>query len=524
MKTKNKNWEYISAPTPPISADKALLHLNESDNIAIATRDIKAKEKLKDVIALAAIPKGHKVATQNINQGEIVRKYSQIIGYAKCKIKKGEHVHVHNLGFQQSNPDYRICKEKTVTKKVPISAQKTFLGYKRKNGQVGTRNYVAIISSVNCSATASRKIADHFTKSYLKKHYPNIDDVVAFIHGSGCGMATDGEGIENLHRVMYGYASHPNVVGVLMLGLGCEVNQLDDFAKKQNLARGPLTKTFNIQAVGGTAKTVELGTATVKRILEKVKKQKRQKISVSELTVALQCGGSDAFSGITANPALGHAVDLLVEQGGTAIIAETPEVYGAEHLLTQRAKSKTVANNLINRIKWWENYCEKNNGSMDNNPTPGNKQGGLTTILEKSLGAVAKGGTTNFNEFLKYAQKVSERGFTMMDSPGFDPVAVTGQIASGSNIVAFTTGRGSAFGSKPAPTLKICTNSDTYRRMSDDMDINAGKVITEGKTVQEVGEEIFNAFIKLASGTPSKSEKQNLGDNEFIPWNIGATM
>ena len=520
---QDKIWEQVGEPTKTLSADQALIYLNSADSVAVAARDLVAGEQLGDVVARDEIPKGHKIAIKDIAVGEVVRKYAQSIGFASQTIGVGEHIHNHNLIFGTTDLDYKVGSDAKTVEFIDEDQRTTFMGYRRNDGKVGTRNYIGVISSVNCSATACRRIAAYFTPDRLAS-YANIDGVAAFIHGTGCGMASEGEGMSNLQRVMHGYAVHPNVAGALVLGLGCEANQIETLLEAEGMERSPLLKTMNIQSAGGLNQAVKMGIKAIEAMLPQANEWRRESCPASELMLALQCGGSDAWSGITANPALGHAADLLVAQGGTAVIAETPEVYGAEHLLTCRASSADVAADLLDRIKWWEGYTERNGGSMDNNPSPGNKLGGLTTILEKSLGAVAKGGTTNLNGFYGYGVPVTARGFVMMDSPGYDPASVTGQIASGCNLVAFTTGRGSAFGSKPAPTLKICTNSDTFRRMPDDMDIDAGVIVTDGVPIAQVGEAIFKHLLALASGEESKSEAQGLGDHEFVPWQIGATM
>ena len=368
-----------------------------------------------------------------------------------------------------------------------------------------------------------QSIANAFDESILAE-YPNIDGVVGLSHSTGCGLADSGDGYDNLQRVIWGYAQHPNVGGVLLVGLGCEVNQVSTLIENSKLERGPLLRTMNIQSVGGHKKTIEAGVARIKEMLPQVNDVKRQDCPASDLMLALQCGGSDAWSGITANPALGYASDLLVKNGGTAVIAETPEVYGAEHLLTRRATDEAIGKKLIERIQWWEKHVQMNGGSMDNNPSPGNKLGGLTTILEKSLGAVAKGGTTRLNGVYRYAERVESNGFVFMDSPGYDPASITGEVAGGCNLVAFTTGRGSTYGCKPSPCIKIATNTEMYDRMQDDMDINAGKIVTEGASIEAVGQEIFNLLLAVASGQKPLSEQHGLGDHEFIPWQIGATM
>lgn len=496
------------------------VRLDPADNVVTATRALEAGAAIEGVCATGLIPRGHKIATQAIKQGEIVRKYAQIIGYAARDIAPGDHVHVDEVEFRNTAAAYEFS---TDLRPVAPAAGDQFMGYQRKNGAVGTRNYIAVVTSVNCSATAARMIAAAFGSDELAE-YPNVDGVVAYVHGTGCGMADSGEGFEALQRVMWGYAKHPNHAGVLMVGLGCEMNQIDWLLEAYGLKHGPLFHTMNIQDVAGLRRTVELGVAKVRAMLPEANKAKRTACPASALTVALQCGGSDAWSGVTANPALGYACDLLTAQGGTGVLAETPEIYGAEHLLTRRAVDQATGEKLIGLIRWWEDYTNRNKGSMDNNPSPGNKKGGLTTILEKSLGAAAKGGTTPLTGVYKYAEEVRAKGFTFMDSPGYDPASVTGQIAGGCNMVVFTTGRGSAFGSKPAPTIKVATNTEMYTRMIEDMDVNAGAMLTEGQTLEEKGREIYEMILAVASGQQSKSELQGLGDYEFVPWQIGAVM
>lgn len=493
------------------------VRLSASDNVVTALRALTVGEEG----ATQPIPRGHKIATADIPKGAPVYKYAQVIGYAAEDIAAGEHVHTHNLEFRNVEATYEFSTN--LRPVAPATQRDTFMGYRRATGRVGTRNYIAVLTSVNCSATAARLIAQHFTEDRLAA-YPNVDGVVAFVHGTGCAMGGDGTGFELLQRVLWGYARNPNVGGVLMAGLGCEMMQIDWLIEAYGLTPGPLFQTMNIQDVGGLRKTVELGIKKIEAMLPEVNKATREVCPASELMVALQCGGSDAWSGVTANPALGYACDLLVAQGGTGVLAETPEIYGAEHLLTARAVDRAVGDKLISLIHWWEDYTARNGGSMDNNPSPGNKKGGLTTILEKSLGAAAKGGTTPLTGVYKYAEPVTAKGFTFMDSPGYDPASVTGQIASGCNLVAFTTGRGSAFGAKPSPSMKVATNTEMYNRLHEDMDVNAGRILTDGATVEEVGREIYEMWLRMASGEKSKSEAQGLGDYEFVPWQVGAVM
>jgi altronate hydrolase len=501
-----------------------IIRLQPDDNVAVARLALTPGAPLGDGLAVRdPIPAGHKVALLDIAAGEAVRKYGQIIGFASEPIPAGAHVHVDNVEMRDFERDTAPGSQARPTAFFNDGERASFLGFKRASGGVGTRNYLAVLTSVNCSATVARHIADSFDRDLLAQ-YPNIDGIAAFAHSTGCGMAGAGDGYDNLQRVLWGYARHPNVGGVLMVGLGCEVNQIDFLLEAYGIERGPRFQTFNIQDAGGTRASISRGQAILRDMLPAANDVERRPVPASEIVLALQCGGSDAYSGITANPALGHAADLLVRHGGTAILAETPEIYGAEHLLTRRAASRDVANKLMARIAWWEDYTARAGGEMNNNPSPGNKRGGLTTILEKSLGAAAKGGTTNLVDVLRYGEPARQRGFVFMDSPGYDPCSITGQVASGSNVVVFTTGRGSVYGCKPSPSLKLATNSTTFDRMEEDMDINCGDILDRGVTIEQKGEEIFQAILRVASGERTKSEALGLGDNEFIPWQIGAVM
>ena len=498
----------------------AAIRLSPEDDVVTAIRALRPGDVVEGVRVAEPVPAGHKLATRAMAAGEAVVKYGQRIGVASEPIARGAHVHVHNCAFTATPGDYAFATD--LRPATPASGD-TFMGYRRADGRVGTRNYVAVVTSVNCSATAAHRIAAHFTPERLAA-FPNVDGVAAFSHGTGCGMAADGEGFAALQRVMWGYAAHPNCAGVVMVGLGCETNQIDWLLEAWGLAPGPLLKVMNIQSVAGLARTVAAGIEAVEAMLPLADAARREPCPAADLTVALQCGGSDAWSGVSANPAVGHACDLLVAQGGTGVLAETPEIYGAEHLLTARAADEATGRALLDRIAWWDGYTARNGGTMDNNPSPGNKAGGLTTILEKSLGAAAKAGTTPLTAVNLYAERVRAKGFVFMDTPGYDPASVTGQIAGGCNLVCFTTGRGSAFGSKPAPTLKVATTSRLYERMPDDMDIDAGPILDGAATVEEIGRRIYDVWLATASGAPTKSEAQGLGDHEFVPWQIGAVM
>jgi altronate hydrolase len=513
--------------TMDIAAERSgTLRLHPSDNVVVTVKPFaRGQQPLGDGVPLAAqVPSGHKIATQDIAEGEPIFKFGQIIGYATQPIARGGHIHTQNCAFGAHDQTYEIGVDFVPVDHVPAAERRTFMGYRRADGQAGTRNFIALCATVNCSATVIRHIADRVNRSGILAQYPNVDGVVALAHGTGCGMASSGEGFDALQRVLWGYATHANVGATIFIGLGCEVMQIGRMKEVFGASGSERFHGLTIQETGGTRKTIEAGVKAIEALLPEVNRVRREPIPLSELIVGLQCGGSDGFSGITANPALGAATDMLVRQGGTALLSETPEIYGAEQLLVRRAASPEVGQKLIDRIRWWEDYTARNGGEMDNNPSPGNKAGGLTTILEKSLGAAAKGGTLALADVLLYAERVKEKGFVFMDSPGYDPVSATGQIASGAQLVVFTTGRGSAFGSKPAPTIKLATNTAMYRVLDEDMDINCGDIIDGGVSIESKGEEILEAMIAIASGERSKSEMLGLGDNEFIPWQIGAVM
>lgn len=490
----------------------SIIILHDNDDVGIA------KEATGDILAM------HKVALHEIAQGGPIRKFNQVIGYATQPIASGEHVHSHNCAYRAIDADPARCSEAKPTELVPDSERPTFLGYRRESGRTGTRNYLGIVTSVNCSATVARHIAYDIERSGLLDDYPDVDGIVPIVHGRGCGMSGSGHGYDSLKRLLTGYAGHPNFGGVLLIGLGCEVMQSGEIAKATGLAGSDRFKHLVIQQTGGTRRTIEAGIETVKAMLPLLDADRRAPISISELTLALQCGASDAFSGITANPALGKAADLLIQNGGTAILSETTEIFGAEHLLTRRAESLEVAEALLDLIEWWKACAAKTGEVLDNNPSPGNKAGGLTTIIEKSLGAQSKGGTTNLVGVYQYAELIDKHGFVIMDSPGFDPASVTGQVASGANVVCFTTGRGSAFGFKPVPSIKLASNTALFERQNEDMDINCGTVADGAETLDEKGADILENVIAVASGEQTKSEALGYGDNEFTPWIVGAML
>jgi altronate hydrolase len=497
--------------------------LSPGDNVVVAVDQIAPGSEVAGATVRERIPRGHKMAIAPIGANEPVRKYGQIIGFAAKPIVPGDWVHEHNVVLHDFARDYRFAESAKNDEVLPPELGASFEGYVRPNGKTGTRNYIGVLTSVNCSASAAKFIAEAVNRSGMLADYPGIDGVVAFVHGTGCGMAARGEGWDVLQRTQWGYATHPNLGATLMVGLGCEVFQIDRMKDEYGLVEGDHFQTMTIQATGGTKKTVAEGVERIKAMLPVAAKARRETRPASEIVLALQCGGSDGYSGITANPALGAAVDLLVKHGGTGVLAETPEIYGAEHLLTRRAVNAKVGEKLVERIRWWEDYTQRNRGEMNNNPTPGNKAGGLTTILEKSLGAAANGGSTTMRAVYEYAEPVKEKGFVFMDTPGYDPVGATGQVAGGCNVMCFTTGRGSAFGCKPTPSIKLATNAYVYESMIDDMDINCGDIL-DGVSVADKGEEIFRKVLATASGAQTKSENLGYGDLEFVPWQIGAVM
>ena len=499
------------------------IRLHPNDDVVIARAQLVSGTTLIDekVTVSGLVPPGHKVAVRAIAAGQPVKRYNQVIGFASRDIVPGEHVHLHNLQMRAFDRDYAFGADVKSTQFVASPA--TFQGIVRADGRVATRNYLGILSTVNCSATVARGIADAFSHGALAD-FPNVDGVVALTHGSGCGMDSNGESMTVLRRTLGGYARHPNFAGVLVVGLGCESNQISALLGAEDLHEGPLLRTFSIQDTGGTTKTIARGVAMIREMLPHANAVARQPVPASHIVVGLQCGGSDGYSGITANPALGAAVDTLVRHGGTAILSETPEVYGAEHLLTRRAVSREVGEKLVARIKWWEDYTARNKGEMNNNPSPGNKAGGLTTILEKSLGAVAKGGTTNLVDVYEYAAPVDAKGFVFMDTPGYDPVSATGQVAGGANLIVFTTGRGSAYGCAPSPSLKLSTNTPLWIKQEEDIDLNCGEIADGTASVDDIGAKLFQLMLDTASGRKSKSEQHGYGQSEFVPWYLGAVM
>ena len=500
------------------------IRLSLEDNVVVARHALRSGTAIseEDLTTVEAIDPGHKIATRAIKRGDTVRKYDQIIGVAEADIQPGQHVHTHNLRMDEFDRDYQFCQAVKKLDYRPEPERTTYQGIVRDDGRTATRNYIGVLTSVNCSATVARHVAAKFNDTVLAE-FPNVDGVVALTHDYGCGGCA-GMGLNYIQRTISGYSRHPNFYAVVIIGLGCEANQIGAMMDAEKLNPSETLHAFTIQDSGGSAAAAERGEGLVRELLADANRAARVERPASDLILALECGGSDGYSGISANPALGAAADLLVLNGGTACLAETPEIYGAEHLLTRRAVSPEVGEKLVERIRWWENYTRSNHAEMNNNPAPGNKAGGLTTILEKSLGAVAKGGTTNLVDVYEYAEPITEKGFVFMDTPGYDPASITGMVAGGANITCFTTGRGSVYGGKPVPSLKLATNTPMYLRMENDMDINCGDIVDGDATVESKGQEIFDRIIACASGKPSKSEQMGMGEEEFVPWTVGAIL
>ncbi|MDQ1288307.1 MAG: altronate hydrolase [Actinomycetota bacterium] len=510
-----------------------LLRLAADDDVAIARTAVRDGDEVAvpdgpRLTCPGPVPAGHKVALHDLAAGSPVRKYGHVIGVTTRDIRAGEHVHEHNLGMPEAvdtSPTGRTASPAVPPRpELPAGIRRTFDGFRRPGGTVGTRNYIGVLTTVNCSATVARQIARRTEDQVLADHPGAVDGVIALTHGTGCGMASRGEGWDVLRRTLRGYARHPNLGGLLVVGLGCEVNDLRTLTAGLGTDPALPVCSFTIQDSGGTAAAVAHGVDRVRAMAADLGGAVREEADVSHLVLGLKCGGSDAWSGLTANPALGVASDLLVAAGGTSVLAETPEIHGAERLLVERAVHPEVANALLERVHWWSAYAERSGTTLDGNPSPGNRAGGITTILEKSLGAVAKSGHAPLEAVCRYAEEIPGPGLVFMDTPGYDPVSVTGMVAGGANLICFTTGRGSVFGSRPAPTVKLATNADLARRMPDDLDLDCSGILEAGTGVDEMGRRVYDLLLDVASGRRTRSEALGLGGEEFVPWQIGAVL
>jgi altronate hydrolase len=507
--------------TPAAQSSVILLHPH--DNVAVARVSLPARHEVEvsgtRVLTASSIPAGHKVALRAIQPGEPVYRYGNVIGFATKAIMPGDHVHVQNVGYKELDAS-EIVPGEAPPRSAAHAERATFRGYKRADGRVGTRNYIAVVAASNCAAYTSELIAQSFAEENLPD---NLDGIVAFPHGEGCGMSI-GPDSQQLQRTLQGVLDHPNVSAAIILGLGCEVNQIGHYlgAGDAPVSAPATLQGMTLQDSGGTRGAVDSARKQIKQFIERAAAEKRTEVPASAMNLGLNCGGSDSFSGITANPALGYCCDLIVEQGGTVVLAETTEIFGAEHLLVRRARNSAIAQKLLGQVESYKKYLRQFGGSFNDNPSPGNKEGGLTNILEKSLGAVAKAGTSTLEDVVDYAERVTTPGFVFMNTPGYDPVSITGLAAGGVNLIAFTTGRGSAIGFPSIPVLKIASNSHTYNRMTGNMDINAGRIADGDATIEQIGREIFEALLRIASGEKTKAEQ--LGHHEFAPWRIGPVM
>ena len=501
------------------------IRLDAEDNVVVARIDVPvgAIVESEKFTTLQPVPAGHKVATRDIRRGERILKYNTTIGFASEDVPAGTWMHSHNISFGDLVKDYRHGEDYAATKLVPARGRAQFMGIVRADGRVATRNFIGVFALSHRGATVARKIAEHFDADALAG-YPRIDGVAPFTHEQGAGMELSGEPMRMLRRTIGGYIANPNTAAALVISLAGDDNELDAFLAEQKLEAGQRLRTLNIGAAGGTQSAIARGIELVREMLPDANDVAREPVSVEHIVVGLQCGGSDGFSGLSANPALGVAMELLIEQGGTAILSETSEIFGVEHTLTARARTPEVGQKLVKRIDWWLEYNKGRDTQINGQVSPGNNAGGLANVLEKSLGGAKKGGNAPLMEVYEYAERVQQHGLVFMDTPGYDPVSATGQIAGGANLVCFTTGRGSCFGSVPAPTIKLASNTPMYARMQADMDINCGPVIDGDATVAEMGRAIFEQIVRHASGEPTKSEALGVGASEFVPWPLGVTV
>jgi altronate hydrolase len=509
----------------PPTADTAVIHLSPQDNIGIARAPLGPGQQIRvdnvEITVLDAVPMGHKIALQSIAPGGSIIRYGQVMGRARAALEPGRHVHVHNVAFEELSFTYEFPTGEIALPVAPANAP-TFLGYQREDGRAGTRNYIAVVAASNCAAHTAELIAASYANETLPE---NVDGVIAFPHGEGCGHSIGPDTIQ-LQRTLGGVLDHPNVSAAIILGLGCEVNQIEHYLGGSPHANVHLRQDrlvgMTLQSSGGTRGTIEAARKSIAGMIERAASERRTPTPASKLVLGLNCGGSDSFSGITANPALGYCCDLLSEVAGSSVLAETTEIFGAEHLLVKRARNRQVAERLLSFVAGYKEYLVRFGGSFNDNPSPGNKEGGLTNILEKSLGAVAKAGTSPLTDAIDYAERVVTPGFVFMNTPGYDPVSLTGLAAGGCNLICFTTGRGSAIGFPSVPVIKVATNTSMYRRMQDNMDLNAGRIADGEATIQSVGREIFEMLLAVASGQHTCAER--LGHKEFVPWRIGPVM
>jgi altronate hydrolase len=499
--------------------------VSPKDNVAVVKakteKDLSVVLPDKHIVTLKSeVPLGHRFATREIPEGDFVLQYGQPIG-TSLGIEKGEWISPENMS--NSVPIVRDLPKDLSTPEpdyIEVSERATFQGFKRPDGRIGTRNFVLIVPTSMCAsheATNISMMAEFL--HYKREKFPNVDGVVAIPHNKGCGCQ-DAENIEIMLRTLANYADHPNVGGVILIDLGCEKTNLSKVEKfllnRDYRINKPFAK-IGIQEVGGTQKAIETGLEEVQKMLPIVNQAKREEFSASELVLGVKCGGSDGFSGISANPSLGFASDLLVRNGGTVLITEVPEFCGAEHILANRSKDVETGRKVYEMVDWYKDYAGKFGAVLNENPSPGNVKGGLLNITIKSLGAIAKAGTTRVEGVLGYAETVKNKGLNLMQGPGYDQESTPGLVAAGATVVVFTTGRGTTIGNAIAPVIKLSSNNEIFERMNNDIDISAGNVIEGTESIEQVGERLFEHICKVASGEiPAKAEI--LKHREFQFW------
>lgn len=492
----------------------SLIQIHENDNVAVALRDISKGEKLTlgkhTVIASEDIDKGHKIAFQDLAEGENIIKYGFAIGHATKPIKAGDYIHTQNIKTNLKGLlDYTY---EPALSSHNVSKNAEFMGYVRKNGEVGIRNEIWIVNTVGCV----NKTAENLAKAANEKFAGKTDGIFCYTHPYGCSQL--GEDHETTQKILADMVKHPNAAGVLVLGLGCENNNIPVFKTVLGEYDEERVKFLSTQEVDDE---IEAGLELIGQLVEYAGTFKREKVPASKLIVGLKCGGSDAFSGITGNPLVGRLSDILIEHGGTSVLTEVPEMFGAETILMNRCINTETFDKTVNLINNFKGYFMKHNQEIYENPSPGNKKGGISTLEEKSLGCTQKGGTGNVVDVLDYGERVKTPGLNLLRGPGNDIVAVTALMAAGVHMVLFTTGRGTPVGS-PVPTVKVSTNTDLYNRKNNWIDYNAGQLL-DGKEMDDVGEDFFNYVLKVASGETQTKNEIN-GYREIAIFKDGVTL
>src|SRR5215218_10732385 len=497
-----------SVQTPRASLSEFAIVVDPTDNVAVVKKPTSPGLELvlpdQSVIEIrAAVPPGHRFATQDIPAGQFVLQFGQPIG-TSLGIKQGEQITHDNMS--DDVPIIRELPEDLHTPPpdyIPVSERATFMGFRRPDGRVGTRNFVLVVPTSMCASHEAQQIAlmAEFLH-YKRERFPNVDGDVAIPHNKGCGCQ-EGSTIEVMLRTLSNYADHPNVGGVVLLDLGCEKTNLarvEQYLLKREKAFDKPVAKIGIQEVGGTQAAIEQGLREVERMLPEVNRIEREECSVSELVLGVKCGGSDGFSGISANPSLGRAADALVRSGGTVLITEVPEFCGAEHIIARRAKDAGTGRAVYRMIDWYKEYASKFGAVLNQNPSPGNVAGGLLNITIKSLGAMSKAGTTRVEGVIEYAETPRGRGLHLMQGPGYDQESTPGLVAAGATVVVFTTGRGTTIGNAIAPVIKLASNDAVFERMSRDLDLSAGGVLDGTETIEEIGARVFEHVCRVAGG------------------------